>query len=75
MDIREKYKVQPTKEKKTMSKLQRNIHQLAQPYKKSKEYDIYGRGENMKTSDGETSVFWDSDVHHVDKYEGSDIIR
>ncbi len=55
-----------------MSILQKKINQLAQPYKKSKEYEAYGI---LKKDTEKSSSFWSADVEMIEKYEGSKIIK
>lgn len=55
-----------------LSKLQQTMHQLAAPYENSETYYVYG---DVSVNPNSSSMFWDSDIEIIDKYESSDVMK
>jgi len=54
------------------SNLQKQLKQLATPYKETEAYKIFGRGDRRYPRiNGNPSVFWDTRIHYVQKYENA----
>ena len=51
-------------QKQPLSNFEKTLKQLNAPYKKSKGYELFG-----KQNKSETSVFWDTNMGYVQKYE------
>lgn len=57
---------------KEMSNLQKKIHQLGAPYKKSTAYKVFG---NVNRENSKVSSFWKAKVDYVAKYKNAKMIK
>ncbi|MGN0973453.1 MAG: hypothetical protein ACI4OT_01785 [Bacilli bacterium] len=54
-----------------LTDLKKMLHQLNAPYKRTEAYEIFG--DKIAPHDPRVSVFWDTQIHYVVKYENAPI--